>query len=393
MENRKIEVADPYVKEDEAAAVKEVLLSGNYVSGDTVEEFENRFADYVGTDRSVAVNSGTAALHLALEILGVGPGDEVIVPPLSFFSTVSAVLFQNARPIFADIDREGFCLAPSDVRRKITPNTKAVIPVHLYGNSAEMEEILEIASEQDVYVIEDAAQAHGTEYRGEKVGAMGDIGIFSFYATKHMTTGEGGALTTDDARLARLATSLRSHGMTDRHHHRYLGYNYRMTEFAAAMGIVQLNRLDTLNEKRIENSKFLLERLKEQNINWIKVPNLKEYIKHTFFWCPIVIKERELGATTQEVRGVLANEGVETRYRYKEPLYRQPVLTRTPSTIPATTRHLECTDTVDYGNLFLENAEEIAGKILGLPNHPKLDRTKLKRVIEAIVSVDRKLYR
>ncbi|MBS3788181.1 DegT/DnrJ/EryC1/StrS family aminotransferase [Candidatus Bipolaricaulota bacterium] len=384
-----IKVAKPYVTEREVEAIREVLFSGRYLTGPKVEEFEQKFADYIGVEHSVAVNSGTAALHVSLAVLGVGPGDEVIVPPLTFFSTVSSVLHQNAIPVFGDIDPDSYCLDPEDVKKRITENTKAIIPVHLFGNAANMEELLRVAKENDLYVIEDAAQAHGTEYKGEKVGSIGDIGTFSFYATKHMTTGEGGMLVTDNGEWAKLARNIRSHGMTDRDHHDYLGYNYRMNEIAAAMGIVQLERLDDLNEKRIKNSKYLLGRLRELKIPWLTTPRLESRVKHTFFWCPVLIDEKKLGMGTKRLREKLYERGIETRHRYHNPLYKQKVLTEKnpyPEGFPYNSKHYD--KNIDYQQVYLETAEKVAGKLLGLPNHPGLGQTELDAVIDSIRSLE-----
>jgi len=383
-----IKVAEPYVTEEEVEAVREVILSGRYVSGLKVREFEEKFADYLGVKYAVAMNSGTAALHVALAVLGVGPGNEIIVPPLTFFSTVSSVLHQNAIPVFADIDSDSYCLDPEDVERRITEDTKAVIPVHLFGNAADMDGIVEVARKHDLKVIEDAAQAHGSEYKGKKVGSIGDLGAFSFYATKHITTGEGGALVTDNKEWADLARMIRSHGMTGRDHHDYLGYNYRMNEIAAAMGIVQLSRLDKLNEKRIENSRYLLKELERREINWLTTAKLDEGIKHTFFWCPILVDEEKLGTSTQELAKRLREEGVETRHRYQQPLYKQRILAEKnayPKGFPFNSKHY-CKE-IDYKNLYLENVEKVAGKLIGLPNHPKLQRKDLDRVIEVLESI------
>lgn len=363
MTTHRIKVSEPFTTQDELKAIREVLLSGRFVSGRKVEEFEERFADYLDVKYAVAVNSGTAALHIALILLGVKLGDEVVVPPLSFFATIEAVLYQGATPAFADIDPRNFCLDPQDVERKITKVTVAIIPVHLFGNAADMDGIMEVAKRHDLAVVEDAAQAHGTEYKGRKVGGIGDMGIFSFYATKHMTTGEGGALVTNDKEWARMARIIRNHGMTDASHHDYLGYNYRMNEMAAAMGIVQLGRLDEMNEKRIANSLYLLKELGKRNLGWLTVPKLGANIKHTFFWCPVLVNEERLGMPTAELTAKLKRKGVETRHRYHEPLYRQRALG------PA------------YKNVHLKNAEAVAGRLIGLPNHPNLGKEDLDCVI------------
>ena len=285
-----IQVAAPLVGEDEAKAVREVLLSGRYVSGLKVEAFEKAFAKYIGVQYGVAVNSGTAALHIALEALGVGRGDEVIVPPLTFFATVSSVLYLGAVPVFADIDLDGLCLSPESVLEKITPKTKAIVPVHLFGAAAKMKEFVEIGAEKGIPVLEDCAQAHGSEYSGKRVGGFGAAGAFSFFATKHMTTGEGGMITTNDRKLSELAKTIRNHGMEGRDDHVRLGYNNRMTEMEAAMGLVQLRKLDSFNAARIANSEYLLERIAE--LPWAVVPTPSgERIKHTYFWCPVMVNE------------------------------------------------------------------------------------------------------
>ncbi|WP_456467705.1 DegT/DnrJ/EryC1/StrS family aminotransferase [Archaeoglobus sp.] len=384
---KKIKVAKPFVDEEEVQAVREVLLSGHYVSGPRVKEFEEKFAEYIGVKHAVAVNSGTAALHVALASLGIGPGDEVIVSPLTFFSTVSAVLHQNAIPVFADIELESFCLDPADFERKITENTKAVIPVHIFGNAAEMDEIVKIAKENDVSVIEDCAQAHGTEYKGRKVGSIGDAGCFSFYATKHMTTGEGGMITTDNNDLAEKARIIRNHGMVGRDQHVMLGYNYRMSEINAAIGLVQLKKLEKLNELRIKNSLYLLDQIRKK-IDWLKVPEIKGYIRHTFFWCPVIVLEDKIGMRATELVKKLRENGIEVRYRYREPLYKQKVLldlSPYPGGCPFSCARRQ----IDYHNVFLPNVEKIAGKIIGLPNHPGLTKEELDHVVETLEKIGR----
>lgn len=380
---KRIKVAKPFVDEEEVEAVKEVLLSGHYVSGPRIKEFEKKFADYVGVKHAVAVNSGTAALHVALASLDIGPGDEVIVPPLTFFSTVSAVLHQNAIPIFADIDSESFCLDPSDVENKITENTKAIIPVHIFGNAAEMDEIMKIAEENDLKVIEDCAQAHGTEYKGKKVGSIGDIGCFSFYATKHMTTGEGGMITTDSEKIAEKARIIRNHGMSGRDQHITLGYNYRMSEINAAIGLVQIKKLENLNRKRIENSIYLLNEIKNRGIEQFKVPEIKDYVRHTFFWCPVVVLEERIGMSTQEVVRRLKEKGIETRYRYRRPLYKQRVL-QNLSPYPKDCPFACLRRKINYADIYLPNAEKLAGRIIGLPNHPGLNKDDLDYVLDVL---------
>jgi dTDP-4-amino-4,6-dideoxygalactose transaminase len=381
-----IKAAKPSVGEEEIEAVAKVLRSGYYVQGPTVKKFEEKFAEYVGTKYAIATNSGTAALHIALAAAGIGTGDEVIVPALTFFSTASSVIHNNAIPVFADIDPEIYCLDPDDMAKKITHKTKAVIPVHLYGHPAEMDSIMEIAKTHNLLVIEDAAQAHGAEYKGRKVGSIGHVGCWSFYATKNMTTGEGGMITTNDPNIAKKARIIRNHGMISRDDHALLGYNYRMNEIAAAIGLVQLSKLDKLNEVRRKNSMYLLKEL--EGVKWINLPKIKPYVKHAFFWCPVRVYEERLGMKTKDLVAKLRERGVEVRHRYVAPLYRQPVLLnqnayprKCPFSCPIYGKK------IDYSQFHCPNAEKITGKIIGLPNHPKLKREELDKVISTIRSI------
>ena len=378
-----IRVAKPQVGNEEIEAVRQVLLSGQFVSGARVEEFESAFAEYIGVEHAVAVNSGTAALHAALDAGGIGPGDEVIVPALTFFSTATAVIHQNAVPVFADISLDNYCMDPLDLEQRISPRTRAVIPVHYFGHAAEMDEINAIARRHDLLVIEDCAQAHGTEYRGVRVGGLGELGAFSFFATKHMTTGEGGAITTDNARWAERMRLFRSHGLQGRNEHVILGYNYRMTEMAAAMGLVQLNKLEDLNERRILNSEYLMKCLAD--VPWLSLPTVPPHVRHTYFWCHVLVDEEALGCGTQELIGRLRRRGVEVRHRYVEPLYRQPVLRNL-----RLVRELEAHSArvPDYQRMHLPNAERVAGRLIGLPNRPDMSRAMLDRVVEVIRSIE-----
>jgi dTDP-4-amino-4,6-dideoxygalactose transaminase len=367
MTDKFIQVAKPNVGEEEAAAVREVLLSGNYVSGAKVEEFERRFAEYIGVKYAIAVNSGTTALHTALEAMGIGKGDEVIVPPLTFFATISAVLYLRAVPIFADIDLDDLCLSPSSVEERITTRTKAIIPVHLFGAAAKLNDFLFLSERYNLCILEDCAQAHGTAYKGTKVGAIGKAGAFSFFATKHMTTGEGGVITTNDNSIAKTASIIRNHGMVGRDQHAVLGYNNRMTEIEAAMGLVQLSKLDKLNAKRIKNSQYLIAELLK--LKWTKVPGLSKENTHTYFWCPLMIDENKTDKNLDELKLYLKSNHIGFRHRYNEPLYKQPVLKKYDS---------------GYSKIFLPNVENVSGKIIGLPNHPDLKKDDLDRIIKVL---------
>jgi perosamine synthetase len=377
-----IKVAEPLVGEEECAAVREVLLSGNYVSGKKVQEFEARYAEYIGTKYAVMVNSGTAAIHIILAALGIGPGDEVIVPAMTFFSTATAVIHQNAIPIFADVD-EHYCMDPTSMEQVITGRTKAIIPVHYFGYMANMTPLMEIARKYNLIVIEDCAQAHGAEYYGKKAGSIGDAGAFSFFATKNMTTGEGGGITTNDEELAKKAKLIRAHGMINRDDHVLLGYNYRMTEMEAAMGLVQLAKLEDFNAARIRNSEYLLNSLRD--LDWLFIENFDPNIKHAYFWCPIRVLEEKMGKPASDFANYLKDNGIGFRQRYQEPLNRQIMLLekqaypkRCPFSCPFYGKE------IDYAKVHLPHAARFSGKIFGLPNHPKLEPRHLDRVVEVV---------
>lgn len=379
---RFVKVSVPITGEEEAAACREVILSGEFVSGARVREFEAGFADYVGSAHACAVSNCTAGLHVALAVAGVRPGDEVVVPPMTFMSTITSVIHQGATPVFADVDPESFCMDPAQVEKVAGPRTKAVIPVHYLGNSCDMDGIMDVARRKNLVVIEDCAQAHGTEFRGRRVGSIGHIGCFSFYATKHMTTGEGGMLTSENAEWMDLARKIRSHGLINRDDHEYLGYNYRMTEMEAAIGLVQLRKLENFNERRIANCEYILGRLAEHKAAhpqaWFSLPVLAPHIRHTYFWCPLIINT-EQGIDPAETVVRLRDRGVEVRQRYKEPLSRQKVLehvTDNPLNQPP-----------DYKSLSLPVSEKFAGRLIGLPNHPRLTREEMDFVVDTVANL------
>lgn len=244
-----IPMASPIIGERELRYVTDAILSGWISSqGKYIGQFEEQFATFCGTKHAVAVSNGTVALHLALTALGIGPGDEVIVPALSFVATASAVRHCHATPVFVDIERKSWNIDPEKIESAITPNTKAIIPVHLYGQPCQMDRIMDIADRHKLWVVEDAAEAHGAEYQGRRVGSFGHMGCFSFYGNKIITTGEGGMVVTNDRSLNEKLLLLRDHGMSPskRYWHEVVGFNYRMTNLQAAIGVAQLERWDQI---------------------------------------------------------------------------------------------------------------------------------------------------
>jgi dTDP-4-amino-4,6-dideoxygalactose transaminase len=375
----RVKVASPVVGDDEINRVRDVLLSGNYASGKEVQKFEAEFAEWIGVKHCVAMNSGTAAIQAALAAIDVGPGDEVVVPALTFFSTAMAVMQQGALPIFCDISLDNYCMDPDDLQKRITKDTKAIMPVHFFGHMAEMDEIQAVADGQGrkIHVLEDAAQAHGSMYKDKMSGGIGDMGAFSFFATKHMTTGEGGAVTTNDDAIAEYCMRFRSHGMQGRHDHVHMGYNYRMSEINAAIGLAQMKRVDGLNDSRIEASEKLAKHLAE--IDWLTLPKAPQHTKHTYFWFHVEIDEEKLGMSTQDLIKYLSDAGIEVRNRYLEPLYKQPVMNEN---LPRLVRDQAKAKGYSYKDQHLPNVAKVAGCMIGLPNRPNMPEEKMEYVVK-----------
>jgi len=362
---RMIPIAKPIMGEDEITAVTAVLRSGTIAQGKRVEEFEEAFGRFIGTKYAVAVNSGTAALHIALLAHGIGEGDEIITSPFTFTSTANSILFTGGKPVFADIEEDSFNIAPDDIIEKITPRTKAIMPVHLYGQPCDMKRIMRISRERGLVVVEDACQAHGAEYEGKKVGSFG-TGCFSFYATKNITTGEGGMITTDDADIAQKARMIRTHGQKERYLHEILGYNYRMTDIAAAIGLCQLGKLEDLNNKRVGNAGFLTERL--GGIKGLVTPNVRPNVKHVFHQYTVRITG-DFAISREELRKKLLGGGVGTEIYYPLPIHKQPLY-----------------QSLGYNDR-LASSEKAAAEVLSLPVHPSLTREDLENVVRAIQNI------
>ncbi len=347
--NGRIPPALPYIGEEEKQAVLEVLSSGQIAAGPRVKEFEEKFADYIGVKEAVAVSSGTASLQVALLAAGIGKGDKVLIPAYSFFATASAVLTVGAEPVYADIDPVSFCIDPDTVE-----DVDAVLPVHIYGQPADMDKINSLAAENDAVVIEDSCQAHGAEYHGKKAGSLGDVGCFSFYATKNMVTGEGGMLTTDDIELAERARSIRAHGKDEKGLHRSIGYNFLMTDIAAAIGLVQLDKLDGMNDSRRENAHIIDSELAKLE-GYVTRPVELEGRKHVYHQyalrVPAEIRDRVVTG--------MQKAGVGVRHGYTLPIYRQPAI------------DLE---------IDLPETERACREVIWAPVFPQLDRAEMSRI-------------
>jgi perosamine synthetase len=308
-----IPVASPCIGTEERKNVLKALDSGWISSkGPFVERFENDFASYCGARYAVSTSNGTASLHLALKALGVGIEDEVIVPALSFISTANVVTYCNAKPVFADSNPDYWCIGPEEIAKKITKRTKAIIPVHLYGHPCDMKPIMEIARDNKLFVVEDCAEAIGSEYRGRKVGRFGDVGCFSFYGNKTITTGEGGMCTTNSKKLSERIRILKNYGMNPsrKYWHDVIGFNYRMTNIQAAIGVAQMKKISRFVGLKRRIAQQYAKRL--QGTRGLTLPSEMPWAKNTF-WMYTILIEKEFGVNVERLMKRLGREGVETR--------------------------------------------------------------------------------
>jgi len=359
-----IKIATPIFGKEEIEAVSDVLKSGKLVQGEKVKFFEEQFAKYVGVKHAIAVTNGTIALDLALKALKIHEGDEVITPAFSFVASSNCILYQGAKPIFIDIEPKTFNIDCTDAAKRITKKTKAVILVHLFGQTVDIDEFEEIAQNHGIILIEDASQAHGAEYKGRKAGSMTKIGCFSFYPTKNMTTGEGGAITTNDREIADEIRLLRDHGQKGKYDHVILGYNYRMTEMAAAIGLVQLAKLDKMNDIRIKNAALLTEHI--QKISGLTPPYVNKERKHVF--CQYVVKvEKNYPMKRDALIEHLKKKGIETSVHYPKPINKQ-------------TLYMD----LGYGKKTYVDAEEASERVLSIPVHPLVTKEDIKYIADAL---------
>ncbi len=351
-----IPVAKPIVGDDEREAVDAVLASGGLAQGPRVAQFEEGFSEWVDGATCVAVNSGTSALHLGMLAAGIGPGDEVIVPSFTFAATANAVALTGATPVFVDIDPVTFCIDPKAVEAAITPRSRAVVPVHLYGHPADMTALIPMAQEHGLTIIEDAAQAHGAQWDGKAVGSFGTVGAFSFYPTKNMTSGEGGMVTTRDPAVARAVRLLRNQGMEARYENEVVGLNNRMTDIHAAIGIAQLGKLRRWTEQRRENAQFL-----SSNVRGVICPTEAPDAVHVFHQYTIRVPGDRDGFAAE-----LQQRGVGSGVYYPIPVHRLP----------------------SFGlDIDLPVTEQVASDCLSLPVHPSLSRDDLERIVAAVNEV------
>jgi perosamine synthetase len=350
-----IYIAQPQIGEDEKQAVWAVLESGMLAQGSRVAEFEAKFASYCGVKYAVATSSGTTALHVALLAHKIGPGDEVVTTPFTFIASANSIRYVGAMPVFADIDPVTFNIDPNAVEQVITERTKAIMPVHLFGLACDMDALMDIATRHDLVILEDACQAHGAEFKGKRAGGFG-TGSFSFYPTKNMTTAEGGMITTNEDDIADQAKIIRQHGMRRRYYHDEMGYNFRMTDVHAAIGLAQLPRLETFNEARIANAAYFSKHLTKS----VVAPAVPTGYRHVFHQYTI----RVPGGRRDEVLDGLRERGVGCGVYYPVPVHKQRIY--------------------EGASCLCPEAEKASEEVLSLPVHPGLTQADLEQIVEAV---------
>jgi dTDP-4-amino-4,6-dideoxygalactose transaminase len=350
-----IPIARPQMGEDEKQRVWEAMASGSLAQGPRVAELEEQFAAFIGVGHAVATSSGTTALHLALLGLGVGEGDEVVTVPFTFIASANSILFTGARPVFVDVDERDFTMAVDQLEAAITPRTQAIMPVSLYGQPADLVAIGDIAQRHGLAIVEDAAQAHGAAIGERKSGSWG-AGTFSFYPTKNMTTGEGGMITTDDGELAERVRLLREHGMKVRYHHDIVGYNFRMTDLAAAIGLAQLPKLPGFNDRR----RAIAARY-DAELRGVVTPAVRPGVRHVYHQYTIRVHDRDAFADR------LKERGVGSAIYYPIPVHRQKPFVA-----------------LGYGDEVFPVTDRLTEQVLSIPVHPSLTDDEVSTVIGAV---------
>jgi dTDP-4-amino-4,6-dideoxygalactose transaminase len=359
-----VPIADPEMGERDIERVREVMESGRIADGPEVRAFEDEFAALCEADHGVATSNGTTALHAAFEALGVGRGDKVVTTPFSFVASANAIRLAGAEPVFADIDHLTYNLDPVAVEEVVREedDVAALLPVHLYGLPAEMDHLLDVADDHDLAVVEDAAQAHGAEFRGQRVGSLGDAACFSLYPTKNMTTGEGGVVTTDRDDVAEEAASFVNHGRPPEggYEHVRVGHNFRMTSVAAAIGRVQLERLSDYNAARRSNAAYLTDSLADAAVETPTEPDDRTHVYHQY-----TIRTDDRDGLTD----YLDDAGVGTGVYYPTPIHEQPAYDAVSHDAPV--------------------AERAADEALSLPVHPNVSEQDLRTIAAAIQEYER----
>ncbi|MCW3998140.1 MAG: DegT/DnrJ/EryC1/StrS family aminotransferase [Candidatus Bathyarchaeota archaeon] len=360
----------PIIGEEEIRAVTDVLKNGLLTSalgtGPKVTAFEQEFAKFVNVSHAVAVNTGTSALHLALVSAGIKPGDEVILPSFTFVATAEAVVIAGGIPVFADIDPLSFNINPKEIEEKITNKTKIILPVDLFGLPADLKPICEIALSRNLAVIEDAAQAHGARYSGKPIGSLANAACWSFYASKNMTTGEGGIITTNNDDMAESLSMLRTHGEKTKYSSLMLGYNYRMSEIQAAIGLIQLKKLPNFVAKRTKNAKKLTKLLSKET--QLELPADSECMTSSWNLYTVKIKDSSEKERDRIVESLRKN-GVGAAVYYINPIHLMPFYKE------------------NFGSYHLPKTEKAAKEVFSLPVHPGLEESQVEFIAETLIKI------
>ena len=357
-EKLSIPLSKVYVDDDIREAVLEALNSGWYILGEKVREFERKFAEFCGVKHAICTSSGTTAIFLSLLAIDIKPGDEVIIPSFSFIATATPILHVRAKPVFTDVDLRTYTMTQREVKQKLSKRTKAIMPVHLFGHPADMDPIMKIAEENNLFVIEDACQAHGAEYKGRKIGGIGHIACFSFYPSKNMTVcGDGGIVTTNSDEIAEKVRLLRDHGRIEKYTHQIVGYNLRFNEIQAAIGIKQLEKLPSWNETR----RKIAQEYNKALDNLVVVPIEERWAKRVYHMYVIRTEKRN------NLRQFLRENGISTGIHYPIPIPKQPAMTNVLGELSS-----------------FKNSELAAKTVLSLPLYPQLSINEIECVCAKI---------
>jgi dTDP-4-amino-4,6-dideoxygalactose transaminase len=350
------------ISEELNSNIQRVLNSGFYVLGEQVKKFEEEFSSYIGTGHAVGVNSGSDALFLAMRSIGIGKGDEVITVSHTFTSTVDAIVRNGAKPVFVDIDPYTYCIDVSKIEEKITKKTKAILPVHLYGHPADMDPICKLKEDYGLYVIEDACQAHGAEYKGKKAGSIGDMGCFSFYPTKNLGAyGDGGAIVTDNEEINETLMQMRNYGQSEKYHYDFVGVNSRLDELQAVILQTKLKYLDKWIESRRKNALMYTELLRDSDLT---APAEKKFAKHAYHLYVIRSKNRDY-----LIKKLLEND-IQSQIHYPVPVHKQKAYSSLNN------------------NSSLKMTDKICNEILSLPLHPWISHEEILKVTDCLRDIN-----
>ncbi len=375
-------VAQPQISEEEVSLVAETVRSKGLVEGKNARSLEDAFAKFTGVKHAICTVNGTAALHLAIEGLKIPPNSEIITSSFTFIASANSISFGGCIPIFAEIDPETYNIDPEKIEELITPKTKAILPIHIFGLPSDMKAINDIAEEHNLLVIEDACQSHGARIDGKHVGTFGNVGCFSFYATKNMITGEGGMVITNDDELAKVIRSIKNHGRSPQggYNHYTIGYNYRLADPLAAIGLIQINKLPKMLAQRAKNANAIRKTIDE--LPSIRTQRIPKGVVHSHYICAPVVEESS-NKTAPEIVKELNNKGVGSRQIYAIPCHQQPTYKEGIKSW----RWSKYVEYPEYSKLTLPITEKIARSHFEVPIHPGLTEEEVQKIQSVLTEV------